>query len=152
MRRESAAARADPFAGHYSKAASLQYLRIKGLTIFPFFPGDLAILVMELWDGRFELKETAKLEGHTDRVWSLAWNPATGVGGIPLVFASCSGDKTVRIWEQSPSSGSWNCKVLFLLSIFVEWTVVRAHVVLDFNVDVIILVYWKLFVELVFLL
>lgn len=107
---------------------------------------------MELWDGRFELKETAKLEGHTDRVWSLAWNPATGVGGIPLVFASCSGDKTVRIWEQSPSSGSWNCKVLFLLSIFVEWTVVRAHVVLDFNVDVIILVYWKLFVELVFLL
>uniref|UniRef100_A0A9I9CWM7 Probable cytosolic iron-sulfur protein assembly protein CIAO1 homolog n=1 Tax=Cucumis melo TaxID=3656 RepID=A0A9I9CWM7_CUCME len=67
---------------------------------------------MELLDGRFELKETAKLEGHTDRVWSLAWNPATGVGGIPLVFASCSGDKTVRIWEESPSSGSWNCKAV----------------------------------------
>ncbi|KAG7017455.1 Protein CIA1 [Cucurbita argyrosperma subsp. argyrosperma] len=67
---------------------------------------------MELWDGGFELKETAKLEGHTDRVWSLAWNPASGVGGIPLVFASCSGDKTVRIWEQNPSSGSWNCKAV----------------------------------------
>lgn len=107
---------------------------------------------MELLDGRFELKETAKLEGHTDRVWSLAWNPATGVGGIPLVFASCSGDKTVRIWEESPSSGSWNCKVLFLLSIFVECIVIKARVLLDFNVNVIILVYWKLLVELVVLL
>ncbi|KAL5080067.1 hypothetical protein RYX36_008488, partial [Vicia faba] len=43
---------------------------------------------------RLELKEVQKLEGHTDRVWSLDWNPATGHAGVPLVFASCSGDKT----------------------------------------------------------
>jgi len=58
-----------------------------------------------------ELKEIQRLEGHTDRVWSLDWNPATGHAGIPLVFASCSGDKTVRIWEQNLSSGLWSCKV-----------------------------------------
>lgn len=75
---------------------------------------------MEFEDGRFELREIQKLEGHTDRVWSLAWNPATGVDGIPYVFASCSGDKTVRIWEQSSSTASWECKVrlLFLLFLF----------------------------------
>ncbi|KAF3441660.1 hypothetical protein FNV43_RR15575 [Rhamnella rubrinervis] len=68
---------------------------------------------MEFVDGRFELREIQKLEGHTDRVWSLAWNPATGVDGIPSVFASCSGDKTVRIWEQSSStSSSWLCKAV----------------------------------------
>ncbi|XP_060668610.1 protein CIA1 isoform X1 [Ziziphus jujuba] len=67
---------------------------------------------MELEDGRFELREIQKLEGHTDRVWSLAWNPVTGVAGIPYVFASCSGDKTVRIWEQSPSTASWECKAV----------------------------------------
>lgn len=60
-----------------------------------------------------ELKEIQRLEGHTDRVWSLDWNPATGHDGIPLVFASCSGDKTVRIWEQNLSSGLWACKVFF---------------------------------------
>jgi len=59
-----------------------------------------------------ELKEIQRLEGHTDRVWSLDWNPATGHAGIPLVFASCSGDKTVRIWEQNLSSGLWACKVI----------------------------------------
>ncbi|XP_038721194.1 protein CIA1-like isoform X3 [Tripterygium wilfordii] len=65
---------------------------------------------MDLYDGNFELKGIQKLEGHTDRVWSLAWKPATGVAGVPPVFASCSGDKTVRIWEQDPSTWSWNCK------------------------------------------
>ncbi|WVZ06955.1 hypothetical protein V8G54_020301 [Vigna mungo] len=59
-----------------------------------------------------ELKEIQRLEGHTDRVWSLDWNPATGHAGIPLVFASCSGDKTVRIWEQNLSSGLWACKAV----------------------------------------
>lgn len=63
-----------------------------------------------------ELKEIQKLEGHTDRVWSLAWNPATGDSGIPLVFASCSGDKTVRIWEQNLTSHLWSCKVFSLLN------------------------------------
>ncbi|CAB4317561.1 unnamed protein product [Prunus armeniaca] len=66
---------------------------------------------MELAKG---LREIQKLEGHTDRVWSLAWNPVTGVAGIPLSFASCSGDKTVRIWEHNPSSStsSWDCKAV----------------------------------------
>ncbi|KAM0977810.1 hypothetical protein ACFX13_014121 [Malus domestica] len=59
-----------------------------------------------------ELREIQTLQGHTDRVWSLAWNPATGVAGIPLSFASCSGDKTVRIWEQNPSTSSWDCKAV----------------------------------------
>ncbi|GMH28724.1 hypothetical protein Nepgr_030567 [Nepenthes gracilis] len=58
------------------------------------------------------LREIQKLEGHTDRVWSLAWNPASGgAAGGPAVLASCSGDKTVRIWEQSPS-GSFECRAI----------------------------------------
>ncbi|XP_057438132.1 protein CIA1 [Lotus japonicus] len=61
---------------------------------------------------RLELKEVQRLEGHNDRVWSLDWNPATGHAGTPLVFASCSGDKTVRIWEQDLSSGLWACKAV----------------------------------------
>ncbi|KAJ1381179.1 WD40/YVTN repeat-like-containing domain superfamily [Sesbania bispinosa] len=61
---------------------------------------------------RLELKEVQSLEDHSDRVWSLDWNPATGHAGIPLVFASCSGDKTVRIWEQNLSSGLWACKTV----------------------------------------
>lgn len=69
--------------------------------------------------GDFDLMEKQILVGHTDRVWSLAWKPATGVDGIPAVLASCSGDKTVRIWEQSPATGSFQCKVLSpSLSIF----------------------------------
>ncbi|KAJ4970640.1 hypothetical protein NE237_003739 [Protea cynaroides] len=70
---------------------------------------------MEFIDGNLQLKEIQKLEGHTDRVWSLAWNPATGVAGIPAMLASCSGDKTVRIWQQpssGQSSGSWECKAV----------------------------------------
>ncbi|KAL5068490.1 hypothetical protein RYX36_019377, partial [Vicia faba] len=61
---------------------------------------------------RLELKEVQKLEGHTDRVWSLDWNPATGHAGVPLVFASCSGDKTVRIWEQNLSNSLFSCKAV----------------------------------------
>ncbi|KAL0910730.1 hypothetical protein M5K25_018813 [Dendrobium thyrsiflorum] len=63
-------------------------------------------------DGNLALKEIQKLEGHADRVWSLAWNPATGAGGLPPTLASCSGDKTARIWQQGPS-GFWNCTVTF---------------------------------------
>ncbi|KAJ0575393.1 putative transcription factor WD40-like family [Helianthus annuus] len=59
------------------------------------------------------LREVQRLEGHTDRVWSLAWNPATGADGVPAVLASCSGDKTVRIWQQrSNSSFSFDCKAV----------------------------------------
>lgn len=77
---------------------------------------------MELLDGNLELKEIQKLQGHTDRVWSLAWNPATAAADVPKVFASCSGDKTVRIWEESPPTRSWDCKVysIFLVFVFAE--------------------------------
>ncbi|KAK4749928.1 hypothetical protein SAY87_027377 [Trapa incisa] len=60
----------------------------------------------------WELIELQRLRGHTDRVWSMAWNPSSGVAGIPTMFASCSGDKTVRIWEQNSSSSSWECKAV----------------------------------------
>ncbi|XP_042389082.1 protein CIA1-like [Zingiber officinale] len=64
---------------------------------------------MDFMDGDFELREIQKLEGHSDRVWSLAWNPVTG--GSSGMLASCSGDKTVRIWQKGPS-GSWECSAV----------------------------------------
>ncbi|XP_077214381.1 protein CIA1-like [Tasmannia lanceolata] len=69
---------------------------------------------MDFVEENLELKEIQKLEGHTDRVWGLAWNPATGSAGIPSMLASCSGDKTVRIWQQNTSrkSDSWECKAV----------------------------------------
>ena len=66
----------------------------------------------ELYDGNMELKEIQTLAGHSDRVWSLAWNPASGTSNNPPVLASCSGDKTVRIWEQTPSNRLWHCKAV----------------------------------------
>ncbi|XP_020533186.1 protein CIA1 isoform X2 [Jatropha curcas] len=67
---------------------------------------------MDLIDCNFELKEIQKLEGHADRVWSLAWHPASGTGEYPPLLASCSGDKTVRIWSQNPTFRSWDCKAV----------------------------------------
>ncbi|KAJ8754763.1 hypothetical protein K2173_012152 [Erythroxylum novogranatense] len=67
---------------------------------------------MDLYDRNLELREVQTLQGHTDRVWSLAWNPATVASGLPPVFASCSGDKTVRIWERSHISRTWDCKAV----------------------------------------
>ncbi|KAF6165939.1 hypothetical protein GIB67_012836 [Kingdonia uniflora] len=70
---------------------------------------------MDLIDENLELKEIQMLQGHTDRVWSVAWNPTTGFDGIPAMLASCSGDKTVRIWQQNPScrsSDPWECKAV----------------------------------------
>ncbi|WIA08221.1 hypothetical protein OEZ85_007669 [Tetradesmus obliquus] len=50
------------------------------------------------------LEPLQTLEGHTDRVWHLAWSP----DGTSL--ASCSGDRTVRIWQQSRIEGrGWRC-------------------------------------------
>jgi WD40 repeat protein len=40
----------------------------------------------------FGLVPVAELEGHTDRAWSVAWNP------VQRLIASCSADKTVRMW------------------------------------------------------
>ncbi|XP_068653142.1 protein CIA1 [Aristolochia californica] len=62
---------------------------------------------MDFVEGVFELREIQKLEGHTDRVWGLAWNPSN-----PSMLASCSGDKTVRIWERNPNQKTWQCKVV----------------------------------------
>ncbi|KAL0337007.1 UNVERIFIED_CONTAM: protein CIA1 [Sesamum calycinum] len=67
---------------------------------------------MNFADEKFELREFQRLEGHADRVWGLAWKPATGGDGVPAVLASCSGDKTVRVWEQSPLTGSFQCKAV----------------------------------------
>ncbi|GFZ09200.1 transducin/WD40 repeat-like superfamily protein [Actinidia rufa] len=64
---------------------------------------------MSLRDESLELKEIERLEGHTDRVWGLAWIPAAAA---PPMLASCGGDKTVRIWQRSSLSGSFVCKII----------------------------------------
>ncbi|KFK32541.1 hypothetical protein AALP_AA6G256300 [Arabis alpina] len=65
---------------------------------------------MDLMEKNVELVEVQKLQGHTDRVWSVAWNPVSD--GASLVLASCSGDNTVRIWEHNLPSCSWSCKAV----------------------------------------
>ncbi|XP_073148560.1 protein CIA1-like isoform X2 [Henckelia pumila] len=60
-----------------------------------------------------ELKEIETLRGHTDRVWCIAWNPASGAGRVPAMFASCGADKKVIIWEQDRATGSFQCKQVF---------------------------------------
>ncbi|KAJ3173955.1 hypothetical protein HDU87_007278 [Geranomyces variabilis] len=49
------------------------------------------------------LQLVAELTGHTDRVWAVSWHPT-----LPL-FASCSGDKSVRLWKLDGGNGTWNC-------------------------------------------
>jgi WD40 repeat protein len=51
------------------------------------------------------LRLVQELEGHTDRVWGVAWSPNGAL------LASCSGDKSLRIWEKDPASPTWTCKV-----------------------------------------
>lgn len=43
------------------------------------------------------LKPLGILKGHKDKIWSLSWNPNGNL------LASCSGDKTIRIWSTDPS-------------------------------------------------
>ncbi|CAF2106208.1 unnamed protein product [Brassica napus] len=50
---------------------------------------------MDLMEKKLELVELHKLEGHTDRVWNVSWNP---VGTLPIL-ASCSGDNTTVLEE-----------------------------------------------------
>ncbi|XP_073273752.1 protein CIA1-like isoform X2 [Primulina huaijiensis] len=65
---------------------------------------------MNFTDRIFELKEVETLRGHTDRVCCIAWNPATGVDGVPAMIASCGADKNVLIWEQNIATGSFQSK------------------------------------------
>ncbi|KAJ1993246.1 Cytosolic iron-sulfur protein assembly protein [Coemansia spiralis] len=60
-----------------------------------------------------QLKLVAELQGHEDRVWQVSWDPS----GLRL--ASCSGDKSVRVWgpqtqsrfftENGNAGHAWEC-------------------------------------------
>ncbi|KAA6430054.1 MAG: putative cytosolic iron-sulfur assembly -like [Trebouxia sp. A1-2] len=52
------------------------------------------------------LEQTQVLEGHTDRVWNVAWSPKGDS------IASCSGDKTVRIWQRHGTTDTWICAAI----------------------------------------
>lgn len=52
------------------------------------------------------LQQTQVLEGHTDRVWNVAWSPKGDS------IASCSGDKTVRIWQRHGTTDTWICAAI----------------------------------------
>jgi cytosolic iron-sulfur protein assembly protein CIAO1 len=44
-------------------------------------------------DFEYAIEPIAALEGHADRVWAVAWNP------VQPLLASCSGDKSIRLWS-----------------------------------------------------
>lgn len=43
------------------------------------------------------IKSVQTLDGHTDRVWTIAWNPSG------TILASSGADKTIRLWAQEKS-------------------------------------------------
>lgn len=46
------------------------------------------------------------LSGHSDRVWCCSWSPNG------RAIATCSGDKTIRIWAEADKDGekTYECK------------------------------------------
>ncbi|ELR20629.1 protein ciao1, putative [Acanthamoeba castellanii str. Neff] len=50
----------------------------------------------------FEITQVKALQGHSDRVWHLAWSPSGNL------LASCSGDKTILSSSSSSSSSATN--------------------------------------------
>lgn len=51
-----------------------------------------------------ELVQLCALAGHHDRVWHVSWR------SDGQLLASCSGDRTIRIWAPAAASGgAWEC-------------------------------------------
>lgn len=49
----------------------------------------------------------ATLEGHSDWVRDVAWSPSCNPTTQQHTIVTCSQDKTVLVWKQSPNSNSW---------------------------------------------
>ena len=47
------------------------------------------------------MKCVQTLEGHLDKVWHVSWEPTEGKH-----LASCSADKTIRLWKYDSESGT----------------------------------------------
>jgi len=55
--------------------------------------------------GRGKPRHICDITGHEGPVWQVSWgHPKFGV-----ILASCSYDRTVRIWRQDPANAEWNC-------------------------------------------
>lgn len=52
------------------------------------------------------LKLLYQLDGHEERVWCVDWSPSS------QLFASCGGDKTIRIWGKSSNELEWEAKAV----------------------------------------
>ncbi|RLN85787.1 hypothetical protein BBJ28_00016607 [Nothophytophthora sp. Chile5] len=50
-----------------------------------------------------QLEEVAALEGHRERAWHVSWR----FDG--KLLASCSGDRTIRLWAAKDQSDKWEC-------------------------------------------